>query len=616
MTGLCGWIDAAGDDRPSEIVLSEMAAGLMAVPGVVEHGQVVEGAALSIKSWAAATSFHVDADVMVALEGYPYWSSAPLEKLAARDGHAAALAAAYRDHGQDLFDHLHGSFSLAIVDRKRRTVILAIDRVGIYPMCFAEVPGGGLVFGSSADAVRAHPRVTSTITPQAVFDYLSFYVIPAPRTIYSEQRKLQIGQYALYTPDGLKTAFYSKPSYNAEAGRNIELLSAELKERLQTAMHRSMVSEDATTTGAFLSGGLDSTTVCGLLAGLGEARAQSFTIGFEEEGFDERPYARIGARHFDLDYNEYVLTPGDALDLLPRMAATYDEPFGNSSAIPAFYCAKFAKDSGIDLMLAGDGGDELFAGNARYVQQGKYEHYRRIPGGIRSALLNPAIGALAGATRLSFFRRLRNYVTRAEIPLPERFQCWSVVANTDLSEIFGEDVAADVDADEPNRLMSESYFASSSQSSLQRMLRLDWQMTLADGDLRKVLRMCDLAGVRVKFPLLDDELIAFSTRIPPSLLIRRRQLRYFYKQAMRDFLPAEILTKRKHGFGMPFDGWTRSDAAFSQLMHDSLTAFKARGYLKPSFVDRIIASHRSDGADHLGDLAWDLMALELWMQRC
>ena len=603
-----------GDGRSPEAVLSDMAAGLSTTPDAIERSEAGDGAALCIKTWRKAGSFHVDGDVIVALEGYPYWSSPQLERVAAEAGHAAALAAAYRDNGTALFGLIHGPFSFAVVDRKRRTALLAIDRVGIHPMCFAELPGKGLVFGSTADAVRAHPGVTATITAQAVFNYLNFFVSPAPQTVYREQRKLLIGQYALYTPDRLQTAFYANLSYCPDEVVDIETLSAELMERLQVSVHRATGSEHDAEIGAFLSGGLDSTTVCGLLGRVNQTRRRSFTIGFEEKKFDERAYARIGARHFDFDYHEYILSPQDTLALLPRLAATYDEPFGNSSAIPAYYCARLAREAGIDLMLAGDGGDEIFAGNARYAQQQLYELYGHIPALLRTMLVKPIAGASRGAERLSFFRRLRSYVMRAEIPLPDRLQCWSMVANTDFFEMFDEEFAAHLDPDEPNRFMRETYFRTASDSSLHRMLHLDLQMILADGDLRKVVKMCDLAGVRVKFPMLDEGLMEFSTRIPPSLLIKGRKLRYFYKFAMGEFLPAEILTKHKHGFGMPFDDWLRNDADLQQLAYDSLTSFKARGYLKPSFIDRVIAAHRAGSDGSAGDLTWDIMSLELWLR--
>jgi asparagine synthase (glutamine-hydrolysing) len=263
-------------------------------------------------------------------------------------------------------------------------------------------------------------------------------------------------------------------------------------------------------------------------------------------------------------------------------------------------------------MLAGDGGDELFAGNRRYATQGVFEHWNRIPAPLRSRVLVPVLGRLPG--RPNLLRKVRSYVEQAQIPLPDRMESYNFLHRIAPSAVLSADFLNQVDLDAPLQLLRSIYHRPKEASSLNRMMYLDWQTTLADNDLRKVTRMCELGGVEVAFPMLDDDLVDYSLRVPSHQKLRGGRLRHFYKEGMRGFLPQAIIDKQKHGFGLPFGVWLSQHAPLRELAHDSLAALKMRGYLRPDFIDEAIRLHESGHSGYYGELIWVLMMLELWLQ--
>lgn len=613
MTGLCGWVGITPSADPCS-VLSQMADGLMTVTGQSDHKMSGPDAAVHARGWQDGVHLHQDNELIAAIIGDPAWSDPDFHAVARERGHGAALIAAYRKHQDNLFPVLHGPFSFVIVSPRQGTALLAIDRMGVHGLCYATPPGGGLVFGTDADAVRAHPAISSSITPQTLFNFLNFYMCPAPRTIYEEQRKLLSAQYLTFDGAKAHAATYWEIPYCASGPVDEGALCEELHTHLRSAISGVLGSVDRARTGAFLSGGLDSSTVCGVFSELSKEPAKSFTIAFTDPRYDESSYAEICARQFDLDSKVYTLTLNDAASFLPRLAAAYDEPFGNSSAIPTYYCAQLAAKSGVSTLLAGDGGDEIFAGNERYTDQGVYEYYENVPGPLRKYFLSPLIRMVGQLDGISLFRRAGNYVRLAETPLPRRLHARHPLSQDGGPILFSDDAISEIDLDEPTRLMETSYNAASTGSRVQHMMRLDMQITLADNDLRKVSRMCELAGCRVHFPFLDEGLVEFAAKIPAATLVKDGRLRAFYKKAMEGFLPHEILNKQKHGFGMPFDSWVRAPGVMRDLVCDSLNGLAARGFFRRDTIDRLIDDHVGDRDGPLSGLVWDLTMLELWWQ--
>jgi asparagine synthase (glutamine-hydrolysing) len=365
--------------------------------------------------------------------------------------------------------------------------------------------------------------------------------------------------------------------------------------------------------GTFLSGGLDSSTVTGYAARQ-QPGIPSISMGFDAEGYDEMHFARIASRRFGTRALEYYVTPDDLLATLPEIAAAFSEPFGNSSAAAAFHCARIAREQGLDTLLAGDGGDELFGGNERYATQMVFERYGRVPELLR-AMLEPAIGGLARITERYPIGKARSYIRQAKSPLPDRMQEYNFLNQIQPEEVFSDDLLRSVNRETPLQLLRDEFHAPLNADAISKMLFMDWRFTLHDNDLVKVNTMCDLAGIRVEYPMLDSELVEFSLRIRSDWKVRKGTLRWLYKEAMQGFLPDEIIHKSKHGFGLPFGTWTRTHKGLQDLAAAALDSLAARRFFRPEFINTAQRLHREGHASYYGELVWILMVLELWLQR-
>ncbi len=615
MSGLCGWLGSAVSEGDAKGVLLAMTDGLYDFSGSQTRSGDGAGYGLSAKGYEACISVVDDGTIAAAIEGYPRWLDGDLEAIASRDGHAAALAAAYKRLGRDALQQIMGAWAVAIIDKDREGALIAIDRLGIRPLCYARTASGkGIVFGTTTDSVMAHPEISTSISHQAIFDYMFFTRSPAPGTIFQEVTKLLPGQCVWYENGDAKPSAYWRVDYTDD-NRSQDELSEELMAVLRRAMKRATTGSDFKTTGSFLSGGIDSSTVTGLLAEQSGQTSKSFGVGFDSVEHDEMGYARITAKHYGVEHLEYYVTPADIVDFIPKIADIYDEPYGNSSAVAAYYCAKMAREHGIDLLLAGDGGDELFAGNERYADQKIFEAYGYIPGWLRGGLLEPIVMNMPAGDRIMPIRKARSYIRRAKVPLPDRLESYNFYNEIELTDCFMPSVAGSIDQRNPYHLLRMHYDDSGAESSLDSMLYLDVRTTLADDDLRKVEQTTALAGVGVRYPLLDEEVLSFSAKIPPAMKLDGRKLRSFFKYAVRNFLPPETLTKSKHGFGLPFGLWLKTDPGMQTLAYDSLASLKKRDIFQPAFLDSAIETHRSGHSSFHGELIWVLMLLELWFQK-
>lgn len=516
----------------------------------------------------------------------------------------------WHQHGRDLPARLSGTFSLAVIDHRGETAFLAIDRIGTHSLAFSS-GNGRLIFADRADSVAAHPDVGGQLDPQGLFNYFYFYDVPAPGTIYRGVEKLLPGQYAWFSRGRIERGFYWHLHYRDERRTDFDAMAGRFKTLLRECVGRAADVED---TAAFLSGGTDSSTVAGVLAEIRGKPARTYSIGFAAQGFDEMEYARIAVRRFGLDAREYYLKPEDILDAIPVIAGHYDEPFANESAVPAYYCARMAKADGYRIMLAGDGGDEIFGGNARYAMQKVFEAYRVFPGFLRKGLIEP-LSRLPGLGSLPPGRKLKGYIRQANTPLPERMEAYNFIYRQPLREMFEADFLAQADTHLPAAWFKEAYDRADSRSMVNRMMHLDLKFTLADNDLRKVNGMAEAAGIEVRYPFLDDAMVAFSGEVPPDWKVRRFYLRWFFKTALKGWLPDEIINKSKHGFGLPFGLWAREYTPLRERIEDRLSDFSRRGWLRPQYVNHIRAEHMSGHATYFGKMIWVILMLEEWLQR-
>lgn len=514
---------------------------------------------------------------------------------------------AFVQQGKDAASRLIGRYAVVHVDVIARRVILVVDRFAVHPLCFA-AGTGTFAFSDRADNVP----MTSTrrVDPQAVFDYLYFHVIPAPRTIFSDVRRLDLAECLEASARGMTVARHWTPVFSAKHGRSTDALMSEFRDLVEDAVRRNAADGRVA---AFLSGGTDSSTVSGMLCRVTGEPARTYSMGFEAEGYDEMEYARIASRHFGTDHHEHYVTPADLVGAIPKVAVHYDQPFGNSSAVPAYLCAAAARGDGNDTLLAGDGGDELFGGNTRYAKQKVFSVYDSVPSAIRSGFLEPVLlGSPIG--RLPGIRKAASYVRQARVPMPDRANSYNLLLRLGVGEVLEPSFLAQVQSDAPAGEERAFYGRCHAASLVDRMLAFDWKYTLADNDLPKVCGTTDLANMRVGFPLLTDELTDFSLALAPALKVRGLTLRYFFKAALKDFLPAAIITKKKHGFGLPFGVWAVRDRALRSLASDALEALGARGIVRAQFVRDLMDVKLAEHPGYYGEMVWILMMLEHWLE--
>jgi asparagine synthase (glutamine-hydrolysing) len=499
-----------------------------------------------------------------------------------------------------------GPFAMAGRDAQGRQW-LAVDRFAQHSLCY-RLDGSTLRFATRADELAGeHPQ----IDPQAVFDYLYFHVIPSPRTIYEGVFRLPPGHCAMCDGSGVTVRPYWSPQFQELQRPSFAALKEEFLQLTQAAVAQA---RDADRPACFLSGGTDSSTVAGMLSQLDGPRPASYSIGFDAQGYDEMAYARLASQRFGTDHHEYYVTPDDLVQGIPTLAASFDQPFGNSSCLPAWCCARLARQDGVRRLLAGDGGDELFGGNARYAKQRVFSYYDQVPGLLKKGLIEPLVGWKA-ASALPLMRKAVSYVGQAGTPMPDRLQLYNLVMRLGPGAVLSDAMLARVTPDASLTLQRQVWAqAPAGCSELNRELTYDWRFTLAESDLPKVHAACGLAGVGVAFPLLDDALLDFSLRLPTPWKLKGQQLRWFFKEALRGFLPDEIIEKKKHGFGLPFGVWTSSTPALMNLARESLYGLAERGVVRPAFVQALLGQRLVEHPGYYGEMIWILMMLEQWLR--
>jgi len=607
MSGICGWFDP-NPGGSSNADIAAMAATLARFDASEVRTMAAPWGAVALAAREASGDLCQDGERLVVVHGGARISDARLSDLARQHGLARAIASGYAEKGAEILKLMAGSFSLAILDGAARKALLASDRMGTRSLCYA-ADARKLVFGSTLDAISAYPDSRRQIRRQALYDYVHFHVIPGPDTVYADRARLEPGTFLTWDGGQRRAA----PYWSCEFVEDEKRAFPALKEEFLALLRKSVAdAAEHGSTGAFLSGGTDSSTVAGMLREVTGEAPRTYSIGFDAEGFDEVGYARIAARRFETRHREYYVTPDDVVSAVPRVAAVHDQPFGNSSAVPTYYCAKLARDDGVDTLLGGDGGDELFGGNERYATQYLYSLYSDLPQPLRRAVLEPAVGLLPG---VGIVGKARRYMAHASLPMPARYDHYNLLQRLGPETVFTSEFLGGVCRAAPAEQVERAYRSSNADSLINRMLALDFKYTLADNDLPKVVRSSELAGVDVRFPLLHDEVVAFSARLAPGLKLRGPRLRYFFKKALRDFLPPEIIAKTKHGFGLPFGRWLHSHEPLRRLAFESLSDLKKRDIVRGEFIDQLTGAHVKSHADYYGTMVWILMMLEQWLKQ-
>ena len=512
----------------------------------------------------------------------------------------------YEEHGPECVSRLRGMFAFAIWDDAAGRLVLARDRLGKKPL-FWHHGGGRLVFASTIAAVVAHPAVPREVDATAVDQFLAWQYVPHPRTIFRSIRKLEPGHVLVYEKGEPRVMAYWQPRMCVDRGRGIGDWCDELRARLTEAVRLRLVSD--VPLGAFLSGGLDSSIVVGQMSKLTDRPVKTFSIGFPDTRYDERPYARIAAQHFGTEHREFVVDP-QAVRTLPYLVHHYGEPFGDSSAIPTFHLSRVTREH-VKVALTGDAGDELFLGYPRYTAMRLAAAVERL-GPARRLLAARAWDRLpASVEQKTTLRKLRKFAAGLRLPPAERYCGWIAIFNADeRRSLFEPAFAEQVGGDACDAIRGLQQSAGTDDPAAAAAFA-DLQTYLPDDLLVKVDVASMSVALEARSPFLDHEFVEFALTIPPELKLRGLDTKRVLKRAFADMLPPEIINRGKMGFGVPISSWMGRE--LSGFVRETLLCPRAlgRGRFRPDAVRRLVEEHIGRRADH-GYKLWSLLNLELW----
>jgi asparagine synthase (glutamine-hydrolysing) len=508
---------------------------------------------------------------------------------------------AYEEWGEAAFGRLRGMFGIAVWDSRHRVLLLARDRVGIKPLHYAVV-NGRLYFGSEIKSILVAADVAPRIDPAALDHYLTFLYSPADTSIFAGVEKLPPGHLLRWERGLLQVRrYWELPVEVCQPASESEAVEA-LREVLRDAVRSHLMSD--VPLGAFLSGGVDSSLVVGLMAEASDRPVKTFSIGFDEPRYDELEHARVVARHFGTDHHEFVVKP-DALAIVDDLIGHFDEPFGDSSAVPTWYVSEMARRH-VTVVLSGDGGDELFGGYERYRPHPRVAAFDRwAPPGSRAlaGLLWPRLPH--GATGKNFLRRV------ARDPAGRYLDQMAFFQADERRALLSADLQHRVDSDAVEQRFLRRFARFAALPWDAQMMAVDIETYLPEDILTKVDRMSMAHSIESRVPLLDNEVVEFAARLPASMKIRNGRLKHILKEAADGILPPPILTRRKQGFGVPLAVWFRG--GLRELFSDVLLSPRSRqrGYFEPRFIERLVREHVSGRRDHTLRL-WSLVVFELW----
>ena len=513
---------------------------------------------------------------------------------------------AYEEWGPSCLDRFRGMFAFAVWDQRRQQLFLARDRLGKKPLYYAQV-GDTLLFGSEIKALLPFPGLDRSIDLEALSDFLSLLYIPSPKSIFRQVRKLPPGHFLLAGREGVRVQRYWEVSFapGNDQGRPVEQL-AEILQQSVAARLRSDVP-----LGAFLSGGLDSSAVVGMMAGALKSPVITSSIGFPDDAFNELEYAGQVARHFRTEHHEHVVTP-DAMEILDTLIWHYDEPFGDSSAVPTYYVSKLARTH-VTVALSGDGGDENFAGYRRYYFDVRENKVRNaIPGPLRRPLFG-LLGALySKADYLPQIFRGKAFLSNvARTPWGAYFHSVSGINQEDKARLLNPDVRAALGSYDSAGLFEDLYRAADGPDSLSRIQYIDFKTYLPDDILAKVDRASMAVSLEVRCPLLDHHLVEYVAGLPSALKMRGSRTKLIFKEAIRGLLPEAILDRPKMGFAVPIGSWLRQE--LRPLVSEYVTA-KRHDLVDTQVVQNWYGEHCSGLRDRTTAL-WGVLIFNMWYDR-
>jgi asparagine synthase (glutamine-hydrolysing) len=519
-------------------------------------------------------------------------------------GDTEVIVHAYEEHGDDFVDHLRGMFAIAIWDRRRQRLVLARDRLGKKPIYWS-LADGRLTYGSELKAVLAADDRHSDVDGTSLALYLQYQYVPAPRSILVGIQKLAPA--SILTWDGGEPSIrrYWTLAYRPKSTQSEDDDREQCEELIRESVRLRLRSD--VPVGVFLSGGMDSSVVTAMMAGLSERPVRTFSIGFDERAYDELPYARAVARHFGTDHTEEVVTL-DAIRLLPALAYHFDEPFGDPSAIPTMQVAQLAATQ-LKVVLTGDGGDEAFGGYLRYRFQAGMGALARVPRPLQRLM---AIAAQTAFSRTSanatLRRRADSWRRLVDLGPEDRYVALMTIhVEAERAALLGRHVPTDV-------YLLGALDGDPDAVGLDRLLRADTLTYLPEDLLVKMDRATMASSLEARAPLLDHVLVEFAATLPADRKLRRSESKRVLRQVARRLMPAELVNRPKMGFGVPIGTWFKG-ALGERYREVVLSAdSRSRDHLDIKVAERLLASHQAGSRDY-GHRLWVLLMFELWLRR-
>ncbi len=513
----------------------------------------------------------------------------------------------YEEHGACCVEQLNGMFAFALWDEKDRRLLLARDRFGKKPLYYADL-GDALLFGSELKALLEHPRCPRELDFASLSRYLALEYVPAPRAIFEGISKLPGGHYLLWREGRTSIEQYWDLSFESDGdSRSDEEYVEEFRDLLRAAVRRRLVSD--VPLGAFLSGGIDSSSIVAMMSeALPAGAVKTFSIAFGEPSFDESGHARSVARHFGTDHHEAVFGQETLLELLPTVAEFLDEPFADPSVLPTYLLSRYTRES-VTVALGGDGSDELLAGYPTFSAD-RFASIYPLPRALNERVVIPLADRLPVSTKnFSFDFKLKRFLRGARSPAAERHATWlgSFTHAEQERLLAGAPIA-------PFEEQQRAFESAPTTNRLERLLYVYAKTYLQDDILTKVDRASMACSLEVRAPFLDVDLVGFLGRVPARLKLRRLDTKHLLKRAMADVLPPGIAERSKKGFGIPVADWLKG--ALRDPLQDELSPerIRAQGIFESSVVDRLVSEHMSGRSDHRKPL-WTLFVFQLWHRR-
>ena len=524
------------------------------------------------------------------------------------DSDTETIVHLYEERGMDFLTELRGMFAFALWDRPRGRLILARDRLGQKPLIYRR-ENNRLLFASEIKSILQVPGVPREVNPLALSEYLTYLYVPQPQTMFAGIEKLPPAHCAVYEKGDLKIQRYWDLDLNRKIARPLEDVGEELNAQLDDAVRLRLRSD--VPLGAFLSGGIDSTVIVGLMQRHAAHATKTYTIGFPISEFDETADAKLIAEHLKTDHHTFVVNP-DSLAVLPSLTWHYDEPFGDSSMLPTYYVSEVTRRH-VKVALTGDGGDELFGGYTRYQTVHKLGRIDNFPPIVRRLLGNGLWDLLPAPHKQdAFLRKLRDRMRLLRKEPPERFVRWVTQFTAATREsLFTPEFRARLGNDDAEHVFADAMHNCRQRSAGSRAMLTDLQTYLPDDLLVKVDIASMAHALECRSPFLDHHVVELATALPYTQKVSGTTSKYILKEIYRQMIPSAIASRRKMGFSIPLDHWFRNELRDFLYAHLTDPICLNRGYFKPEAIHRLLAEHESGDWDHNRSL-WSLLCLELW----